>query len=90
MRSRVGVYLAGALLIGGALGLIVWSSMGLAQVTGEICFTYRGRTECRVASGTSREEAIRTAADMACSALASGMGERIACQGSKPSRVTWR
>lgn len=77
-------------MVGGALALIIWSSMGLSQVTGEICITYRGKTDCRVASGTTREEAITTATQMACSALASGMSERIACGDTPPSSATWQ
>ena len=89
MGSRRGVIVAVAALVGGLLALIVYSSMGLAQVTGEICFTFNGRTECREASGTTREEAIRTAAEMACSAMAAGMTQRINCTQSPPTRVSW-
>lgn len=79
----------GVLLLGG-LALIIYSSMGLQQVTGEVCITHHGSTECRVASGTTQEEVLRTAADMACSALASGMTDRITCQNSEPTRITWQ
>ncbi len=89
MGSRRGVFVAVGLLVVGLLALIVYSSMGLALVTGEICFTFKGRTECREASGTTRQEAIRTAAEMACSALATGMTERINCTQSVPTRTSW-
>ena len=72
MDSRTGVFVAVGVLVVGLLALIVYSSMGLALVTGEICFTFNGRTECREASGTTRQEAIRTAAEMACSAMGNG------------------
>ena len=90
MGNRVGVVIAVVLVVAGSLALIVWSSMGLVQVTGEVCITYNGRTECRAASGASKEEALRTASDMACSALASGMTDRISCTNTPPSRVTWQ
>ncbi len=89
MGSRRGLFVAVGALVAGLLALIIYSSMGLAQVTGEICFTFNGRTECRVASGTTREETIRTAAEMACSAIASGMTERINCTQSRPTRIDW-
>lgn len=88
MGSRTGVTLAVVALVVIGLGLIVWSSMGLSQVRVEACITYNGRTACRVAAGTSREEAIRTATDMACAVLASGMTDRINCSNTEPSRVT--
>jgi hypothetical protein len=90
MRASIGVQVGVGLLLVGALLLIIWASASLGGVTGEICITYNGLTECRVASGSTEEEAIRTAADMACSALASGMTERINCQSTPPSRVTWQ
>jgi len=90
MRGRIGIVVGVVLIVFGVLAMLVWSSMDLAKVTGEVCITYRGRTECRVASGASREEAIRTAADMACSVLASGMSDRITCENSEPTRVTWQ
>jgi hypothetical protein len=80
----VGVLLAGSLV------LMMWAMTALGGVTGEICITYNGLTECRTASGANQEEAIRTAADMACSALASGMTERINCQSSTPTSITWQ
>lgn len=90
MSSRIGIKIVVALLVFGGLALIVYSSMGLQQVTGEVCISYNGRTECRAASGANQAEVLRTAADMACSTLASGMTDRIACQNSKPTRITWQ
>lgn len=90
MGSRMGVTLVVALLVAAGIGLIVWSSMGLSQVQVEACITYNGRTACRVAAGTSRDEALRTATDMACATLASGMTDRISCQNTEPSSVEWQ
>jgi hypothetical protein len=90
MGNRASVIIGVVLVVLGSIALIVWSSMGLAQHTGEICITYNGRTDCRVASGQTREEAIRTATDMACSSLAAGMTDRINCSNTEPSRVTWQ
>ena len=70
-----------------AIAAIVYSTMGLASVTLEVCITYKGRTDCRLASGATREEAIQTATTMACSSLASGVGESIACDNTQPDSV---
>ena len=72
-----------------AIGFIVYSTMGLARFTGEVCITFEGRTQCRTASGTTREETIETARTMACSALASGVGPSIACGNTQPDSVRW-
>lgn len=90
MGNRTGVVVAVVAFVVAGIALIVWSSMGLSQVTVEACFTFNGLSECRVASGTTREEALRTAADMACAVISSGMTDRINCQNTEPTRVEWR
>lgn len=90
MGNRTGVVIATIVVVAAALALIVWSSLGLSQVTGRICITFNGRTDCRTASGTTREEAIATATQMACSALASGMTDRINCGRTPPSSTDWQ
>ncbi len=78
-----------AILFGAAvLGVIVYSSMGLRQFTYEVCMDYQGRTNCATASGTTQEEAIRTATDTACATISAGMTESIQCSSTPPARVT--
>ncbi len=71
------------------LGTLVWSTLGLRQVTCEVCMTFNGRTQCAKASGTTREEAQRTATDTACAPISSGMTESIQCSNTTPDSVTW-
>jgi hypothetical protein len=71
----------------GVLGVIVYSSMNLRQFRVAVCMTYEGRTECRAASGTTREEAIRSAVDNACTTIAPGMSNFRLCETSAPASV---
>ena len=89
MGNRTTVVVGVILVVVIGIGLIVWSSMGLTQVTVEACITYNGNTACRKAAGATRDEALRTAADMACAVLASGMTDRINCQNTEPDSVEW-
>jgi hypothetical protein len=61
------------------IGYILYSSTGLAQVKCEVCVEFRGRTSCRPAFGTTRDEAFETAQSVACADLASGRDDSIAC-----------
>jgi hypothetical protein len=70
------------------IGFIVYSATGLAQVSCQVCVEYHGRTLCPTAAGTSQEEAVRTAAGIACSELATGRTENIACERTLPKSVT--
>jgi len=66
------------------IGFIIYSATGLAQVNCEICLEFHGKTSCQRAAGTNEEEAIRTAGGIACSELATGRTENIACERTPP------
>jgi hypothetical protein len=69
------------------LGVLIYSSMNLQQFSCEVCITYQGRNNCSTAAGTSAEEATRTATDVACAPISSGMTESIQCSNTPPNSV---
>jgi hypothetical protein len=70
-------------------GALVYSTLDLQGYSCEVCITFNGRTNCAKASGTSREEAQRTATDTACAPITAGMSETIACSNTAPDSVNW-
>ena len=70
------------------LGVIVYSSMNLASHRYEACMTFSGQTNCRIASGSTEQFAIRTAISNACAGIASGVTDSIACEQSQPTKLT--
>jgi hypothetical protein len=73
------------------LGFIVLSTAGLAKVSAEVCMDFQGRTACAEAYGTSQEEALRTAKDVACSEIAFGRDDSIVCnQLTAPKSVEFK
>jgi hypothetical protein len=74
-----------AILFGLAvLGMLIYSTMGLQQYTCKVCKTYQGKTNCSTAHAPNREEATRTASDVACAVISSGMTESIQCSNTMP------
>lgn len=69
-------------------GLVWYASVSLGGHRCEVCLSYGGGQSCRTAEGSTREEAQRTAVDLACAELASGMTESLRCQSTPPTRVT--
>ena len=65
----------------------VYLSTRVAQVTCEVCITFNGTTTCRKAASDNREAAIQSAVTSACSNMAGGMTETIACQNTEPDRT---
>lgn len=79
----------GILIVAAILGIIAYSSMNLARYRVEVCMGYNGRTNCRTASGSSEDFALRSAKTNACAGIASGVTETIGCEGATPEKVTW-
>ena len=70
------------------LVFIMYSTMGLAKVTCEVCVEFHGRTMCSSAAGTNKNEAVKSAIDVACSDLAAGRTENIACEATMPKTMS--
>ena len=69
------------------LAFMIYSLTGVAQVSCEVCITFRGQTACSSARGADAKEAQRTATDVACTSLSSGMTDTIACGNTTPVRL---
>jgi len=70
------------------LGFIVYSTMGLAKFNCEVCVEFHVKTACGRAAGTKQDEAIRSAVSVACSDLAAGRTENIACEATPPKTMS--
>ena len=73
----------------GAIGLIVYSSMNVAQYRVEVCMAAEGQTACRTASADTQEHALRSATSNACAQMVSGVTASMACERSDPMSVKW-
>lgn len=81
---------AACLFVAIVLIAVIYFSMGLRQFTCELCMEFQGRTNCATASGTTREEAVRTATDTACATISGGMTESIQCSRTTPTSIEWK
>jgi hypothetical protein len=75
--------------VAAVLAVIFFSTFRQERVSCRACVTFNGRTDCRTASATSRQEALRTAVSNACALLASGVTETTQCENTKPDSVDW-
>lgn len=85
MSKPAKIAIAAALLF--FLGILLYSSLRLGQVTVEVCVDFKGRTGCGTAAAPTEKEAIRTATDNACALISSGMTESIACSRTPPKSI---
>lgn len=85
--SRAKLILAGATLFVLFIGAMTFMMLGQRKNRVEVCMGFQGRTACKVASGETLDEAIRTATDNACALIASGVTDSGACSRSQPLSV---
>ena len=66
------------------LGVILYSSINMAQAKMKACMQYEGHQNCATASGSTKEFATRAAISTACASIAGGVTGTIGCEGSRP------
>ena len=81
--------IVGIVFIVVVLAVLLYSTMNLAKFRVEVCVTFNGRSDCRIASADTEEHALRTATSNACGLLASGVTDSLACEHSVPTSVRW-
>jgi hypothetical protein len=69
------------------LAYLIYSSLTQAQASCEVCINFRGRTGCGSARGVDANEAQRTATDVACAPISSGVTDSIACGNTPPIKL---
>jgi hypothetical protein len=71
------------------VGMVVLTTFRQDRVRCQVCVTFNGQRDCRTASATNRQEAIRTAVSNACAQLASGVTQTTQCESTTPDSIEW-
>lgn len=87
MRKPV---LIGIIFFAAVVALIVYSTMNMAVHRVEVCMQFGGQTNCRTASGATREFALHTAISNACAGISSGVTDTIKCEHQEPVKLDWK
>ena len=86
MKKTVWVAIAFGVLV---VGMVVLTTFRQDRVRCQVCVTFNGQRDCRTASATNRQEAIRTAVSNACAQLASGVTQSVQCENTTPDSIEW-
>jgi len=86
MKRTVWLSIAFALVV---IGFVVYSTFQQPRVRCRACVTFNGRQDCRTASASTQQEALRAAVSNACGLLASGVSESTRCENTQPDSVEW-
>lgn len=69
------------------LGAILYSMFQQTTHRYEVCVSYRSRSHCATAAGSTAQEAIASAQQIGCSLITSGRDDNMACLAAAPSSV---
>ena len=77
------------MIVGGVsfFAILIYLSMRQVQQEYEVCMAFRGATHCATASGSTRDEAVRSAQEIDCQMLANGRDETMVCLSNAPSGI---
>jgi len=67
--------------------VLAYSSFEQTRERYEVCVNFKGGTHCATASGSSYDQAVRSAQEIDCQLLANGRDENMVCLGSPPASV---
>lgn len=70
-------------------GLLTYFTVGGKKYRVEVCMEFQGRSNCRTASASSKQQALRTATENACATISSGVTDTIGCDNTPPATVKW-
>jgi hypothetical protein len=75
--------------IGGVafFAILIYLSMRQTHEEYEVCMGFKGSTHCATASGSTEDEAVRSAQEIDCQMLANGRDETMVCLASSPSSI---
>jgi hypothetical protein len=85
--TKTKLILAGLTLFVLFIGAMTYMMLGQRKKRVEVCMGFQGRTACKIASGETRDDAIRTATDNACALIAFGVTDNGQCGRSAPLSV---
>ena len=86
MKNK-GVWIV-VIFIAAFIAIMYTSTQGLKAYRVEVCMEFQGQSACRIASGSTKEHAQRTATDNACALISSGMTDSMSCTNTPAKKIT--
>jgi hypothetical protein len=69
------------------IGILAYSTLQQTRERYEVCTSFKGETHCAIASGSSYDQAVRSAQEIDCQLLANGRDENMVCLANPPASV---
>ncbi|HEY6466050.1 MAG TPA: hypothetical protein VIY69_08670 [Candidatus Acidoferrales bacterium] len=69
------------------VAILIYLSMKQTQQQYHVCMAFKNGTHCATASGSTYDEAVRSAQEIDCQLLAVGRDETMVCLGTQPTSI---
>lgn len=76
-------------IVGGIVffGVMLYSTIQQTHKEFEVCVTFKERSHCATARGSTAEEAVHSAKDIDCGLITNGRDELMACNDAQPTSI---
>ncbi len=76
-------------IVGGIVffGVMLYSTFQQTHKEFEVCVTFKERSHCATARGSTAEEAVHSAKDIDCGLITNGRDELMACNDVQPTSI---
>ena len=89
-RRRHTSAIAAVVFLVPVIGIVVYSSLHVAEYECDVCITFDGQQVCRTVTGKTETEGIHTGTNNACANLTSGMTNSMRCERTQPDKAVCR
>jgi hypothetical protein len=69
------------------IGILAYSTLQQTREQYEVCMAFKGGTHCATASGSTYDQAVRSAQEIDCQLLSNGRDENMVCLADPPASV---
>ena len=69
------------------IGILTYSTLQQTKEQYEVCVNFKGATHCSTATGSTYDQAVRSAQEIDCQLLSNGRDENMVCLANPPSSV---
>lgn len=69
------------------VAILIYLSMKQTQQQYQVCMAFKNGTHCATASGSTYDEAVRSAQEIDCQLLAVGRDETMVCLATQPTSI---
>jgi len=69
------------------VAVLAYSTLQQTRERYEVCVAFKGATHCATATGSTYDQAVRSAQEIDCQLLSSGRDENMVCLANPPSSV---